>query len=304
MNTKAQKKIPVILDTDIGGDIDDTWALAMLLKSPELDTKLITTCFEDTTYRAKIVAKMLAIGQRADIPVGIGQSTGPNPNREGQKPWVENYDLSKYPGRVLADGVQAMIDTIMKSPEPVTLIGIGPLTNVAEALKREPRIAGKCRFVGMQGSVYRGHNNDPTAITEFNVVKDIPACQKTFTAPWREMILTPLDTCGSIRLQGDKYAAICASKDTLTRTIIENYRIWLGNRPENGQSTVLFDTVAVYLAFSTELLVMERLGIKVTDQGFTVVDPKAKKVNCALNWQNLSAYEDFLVERLIGKKPL
>ena len=49
-------KIPVILDTDIGSDIDDTWALAMLLKSPELDLKFVTTTTGDPRYRAKIVA--------------------------------------------------------------------------------------------------------------------------------------------------------------------------------------------------------------------------------------------------------
>ncbi|ACK41425.1 MULTISPECIES: nucleoside hydrolase [Dictyoglomus] len=54
-------KIPVILDTDIGTDMDDTWALAMLLNSPELDPKLITTVNGDTLYRAKLVAKLLKI---------------------------------------------------------------------------------------------------------------------------------------------------------------------------------------------------------------------------------------------------
>ena len=65
-------KIPVILDTDIGGDIDDTWALAMMLKSPELDVKLVVTDTGNTTYRAKIAAKMLEIAGRTDVPVGVG----------------------------------------------------------------------------------------------------------------------------------------------------------------------------------------------------------------------------------------
>ena len=66
------KKIPVILDTDIGTDIDDTWALAFLLKCPELDVKLITTASGDTFERAKIVAKILEIAGRTDIPIGLG----------------------------------------------------------------------------------------------------------------------------------------------------------------------------------------------------------------------------------------
>jgi inosine-uridine nucleoside N-ribohydrolase len=55
----VNKPIPVILDTDIGGDIDDTWALAMLLKSPELDLKLVVTDTGNTTYRAGVAAKLL-----------------------------------------------------------------------------------------------------------------------------------------------------------------------------------------------------------------------------------------------------
>jgi len=66
------KKIPVILDTDIGFDIDDLWALVMILKSPELDIKLITTDTGDTYYRAKLVAKTLEIANRTDIPIGVG----------------------------------------------------------------------------------------------------------------------------------------------------------------------------------------------------------------------------------------
>ena len=62
-------KIPVILDTDIGGDIDDTWALAMVLKSPELDLKLVVTDTGNTTYRACVTAKMLEVAGRTDVPV-------------------------------------------------------------------------------------------------------------------------------------------------------------------------------------------------------------------------------------------
>ena len=57
MNEANPRRIPVILDTDIGDDIDDTWALAMLLRSPELDVKLIVTDTRNTTTRARIVAR-------------------------------------------------------------------------------------------------------------------------------------------------------------------------------------------------------------------------------------------------------
>ena len=62
------KKLPVILDTDIGDDMDNTWALVMLLKSPQFDVKLITTTCGKSVYRAKIIAKLLTVAGRTDIP--------------------------------------------------------------------------------------------------------------------------------------------------------------------------------------------------------------------------------------------
>ncbi|OGS22349.1 MAG: hypothetical protein A2252_05340 [Elusimicrobia bacterium RIFOXYA2_FULL_39_19] len=291
------KKIPVILDTDIGGDIDDTWALALLLNSPELDTKLIVTDTADTGYRAKIVAKLLEIAGRTDIPIGIGHVYDSDGPREKQLPWVKDYNLSKYKGKVFEDGVQALIDTIMQSPEPVNLIGISPAANIKEALEREPLIARKAHFVGMFGCFGKSHDGKEETIAEFNVEKNITAAQAVFSAPWMSMTITPLDTCGIVRLKEKKYQQIVNCTNPLTRAIIENYRIWLKGRPDE-MSSILYDTVAVYLAFSTGLLEMKKMNISVDNKGYTVENPKARVVNCALNWKNLGAFEDLLVKRL------
>jgi inosine-uridine nucleoside N-ribohydrolase len=176
------QKTSIILDTDNGTDIDDTWALAMLLRSPELDTKLIVTDTGDTLY---------------------------------------------------------------------------------------PQV-----------------------------------CQRAFTAPW-DITITLLDTCGLDRLTGTKYQAIVSSKAPLTQATTENYRIWAANAKwaseldVEAESSSLFDTVAIYLAFSKKLLKVEQLGIRVTDDGYTVVDERAKAINCAVDWKNLSAFEDLLVRRLM-----
>ncbi len=131
------KPIPVILDTDIGDDIDDTWALALMLKCPELDVRLVVGDQGKPVYRAKLIAKLLESAGRADVPVGIGLDV--NRHGEGdQQAWVKDYDLKKYPGKIHEDGVQAIIDTIMSSDEPITLLAIGPLPNIRAALKREP----------------------------------------------------------------------------------------------------------------------------------------------------------------------
>jgi inosine-uridine nucleoside N-ribohydrolase len=246
---------------------------------------------------------MLEIGGRTDIPVGVGihtdDDTGP------QAPWVEGCALSGYPGSIYEDGVGALIETVMNSPVPVTLVCIGPVPNISAALEREPRIAERARFVGMHGSVRRGYGGSKTVSAEYNVCANAPACQKAFTAPW-DVTLTPLDTCGLVRLTGAKYRAVRDCEDPLIQALIENFRYWAKNVEwtkidAETASSVLFDTVAIYLAFSEELLVMERLGIRVTEDGYTVVDDGAKAINCAMEWTDLAAFEDFLVQRLTGE---
>jgi len=295
-SSNSPNKIPVILDTDIGGDIDDTWALVMMLKSPELDVKLVVTDTGNTMYRAKIVAKMLEIARRTDIPIGIGLHL--SDDLGGQADWVKEYELSSYPGTIYRDGVQALIETIMNSPEPITLICIGPMPNISAALKREPEITCKARFVGMHGSIRKGYNGSEKVSAEYNVSAYPKDCQKVFTAPW-DMTITPLDTCGLVKLEGEKYQKVAECKDPLIQALIENYKVWAKSTP--GRSSVLFDTVAIYLAFSEELLVMEELGVRVTDNGYTVIDETAKRMNCAMEWKDLPAFEDLLVNRLTGQ---
>jgi len=298
------KKIPVIYDSDIGDDIDDTWALGLLLKCPELDLKLVVGDQGKVQYRAKLFAKMLEAAGRTDVPVGIGLEIGSGGDGP-QAAWIKDYDLQKYPGKVHPDGVQAIIDTVMQSKEPITIIAVGPVPNLAAALEREPRIAQKARFVGMHGSVRLGYGGSKKVSAEYNVRADARACQKVFTAPW-DMIITPLDTCGLVHLQGDQYRRVRDSQDPVAAAVIQNYRHWDAARTKPGQpaasdarSSTLFDTVAVYLAFTTELAKVETLGIRVTDAGMTVIDPNAKQMAVATEWNNLNAFREFLVGRLI-----
>jgi inosine-uridine nucleoside N-ribohydrolase len=133
------------------------------------------------------------------------------------------------------------------------------------------------------------------------VVNHTPACQKVFEAPW-DMTITPLDTCGLVVLDGEKYQTVRQSTDPLNQALMENYRVWL--RAQNNEalldvrSSTLFDTVAVYLAFTDELTVMKTLSIRVTDDGMTVVDEKAKPMRVAVDWKDLDGFETFLVDRL------
>ena len=220
---------------------------------------------------------------------------------------VEDYEIARYPGMIHKDGIKRLINTIMDSPKPVTLICIGPLTNIAAALEIEPRIAKKARFVGMHGCLRKSPPEFGGGIlAEYNVKSDPKASQKVFSASW-DMTITPIDTCGFVRLKGKKYQMIHKCSDPLIQDLMENYKTWLKSQSENWRETfetrssILFDTVAVYLSFSNDLLVMEDLGVRVTDDGYTTIDENAKTIHCAVEWKDLSAFEDFLIERLTGK---
>ena len=293
------KKLPVILDTDIGDDIDDTWALVMLLKSPQMDVKLITTTNGKSVYRAKIIAKLLTVANRSDIPIGLG--AGGSDGMGGQQPWVKDFDLAGYKGKIHKDGVQALIDAINASPSPVTIISIGPSNTVAAALERQPGIAAKANFVGMQGSVYKGYDGGKPA-PEWNVKAAVPEAQKVFSAPWHQAVITPLDTCGLINLTGERFKKLTASNDPLLKALMETYRIWANNRNVDA-STILFDTVAVYLALPgpKPLLKMEDLHIKVTGDGMTVIDPAGARMTVATEWKDLDGFRDLLLKILLSE---
>jgi inosine-uridine nucleoside N-ribohydrolase len=300
----ALHRTPAILDTDIGDDIDDTWALALLLRSPELDLRLVTTDYGKPAYRGRLVARLLETAHRTDVAIGLGPEVEGVRGEGGQAAWVKDYELAKFPGKVHSDGAQAIVDVAMAAREPVTLICIGPLPTVARALEREPRIAEHLRFVGMYGSVHKGYEGKASPDAEWNVKAAPAACRRAFAAGW-PVAITPLDTCGLVQLEGEQYRALCAAADPLTRAVLENYRIWCGAEAQRAEraSTVLFDTVAVYLATSPDraFVRMADVRLAVRDDGMTVVDPAQKPIACALEWRDLAGYREFLVKRLTGK---
>ena len=290
-------KIPVIFDTDIGDDIDDTWALVMLLRSPQCDVKLITTSCGKAEYRAKIIAKMLTVARRTDIPIGLGEGgrggVGP------QQPWVAQYNLADYPGKVHQDGVAAVIEAIERSPQPMTVIAVGPLHTMAGVLARRPDVVGKAVFVGMHGSVRKGYGGGAVS-AEYNVKANAPAARKVLAAPWRETLITPLDTCGLVTLSGERFAGLKQSSDPVVKALLENYRIWAkkDSLDQLQASSVLYDTAAIYLAYPGDrpLMRLESLSITVTDDGFTRIDPQGRTMRVATSWTDLDAYRDLLVK--------
>lgn len=294
--------IPVILDTDIGSDIDDTWALAMALGSPEIDLRMVVSATGDTRHRAAIVGKMLEQVGRTDIEIAIGIPTDVGP--KNQERWVGDYDLSSYPGTVHEDGVRAMADMILTSAEVVTLVCIGPLPNIGALLKRAPEVVNKVRFVGMHGSVYKGYLGTDEIHAEYNVKFHLEDAQASLHADW-PITITPLDTCGMIRLKDDRQKRVATAGNRSMQAVIGNYRAWLAAIDKNEdiaevRSSTLFDTVAIYLAFSEDLLEIEELRIRVDDEGYTRIQDDGTPMRVATKWRDYEAFLDLLVERLLA----
>ena len=298
--SRNHARIPIILDTDIGDDIDDTWALAMLLGSQEVDLRLIVTGTNDTTEKARLVAKILERAGRTDVPIGIGVKTATGPTNQAK--WVGDYDLKNYKGKVEADGVKALIDCINAAGTTVTICAIGPMTNLSEALKRDPGIAKKARIVAMAGSVYIGYNGGKKPDIEYNIAANIKAAKVVLAAPWLNVTWAPLDSCGAFRIQGERYARLAASKAQRAVTVIANYDAWTGRKDyPKGESSILFDTLAVYLCLTEQGCEMKTVKLKIDDKGFTVPDEQGHPVRCALTLQNSEALGKLIEKTLMGK---
>ncbi len=292
--------MPVILDTDIGDDIDDTWALAMMLGTPQLDVQLIVTASDDTPTKTRLLAKMLELVGRTDIPIATGRKT--SDAKIHQLEWLGEYTLDTYPGTVHEDGVQALIDAVHAAKETIPICVIGPQTNLAEALRRDSSIAPKARIVSMAGSVHIGYGGKKGRQPEWNVVHDLPSAQAVFSAPW-DITIAPLDTCGTLVIKGERYQRVATSKNPLAVLTMENYAKW-SNRKHypTEESSVLYDTLAVYLLYQQDAVEMETVKLRVDEKGNTVPDPeKGRPVHCALHWKDRDAFEQHLIETVAGK---
>jgi len=298
-------KIPVILDTDLGDDIDDFWALSYLIRSPEVKPLLINTEFKDTRWRANIAAKLLELAGRSDIPVSAGIRSAIYGKDEGrQRDFVEGYSINDYPGTYRTDGVQAMIDLALASPDPVTFQVIAPPETFSAFVQRAPEsLIRKSRLVGMFGSVVTGYGGKPKVDAEWNVKACVGGAKIMFAAPWKEIVLTPLDTCGIVEFTGPLFERVMNSPDKVQQAMWKSSREWAirGNNGTYGpdkRTSTLFDTVATHLTYTERFLEMEEMRLSITDDGKTVRDPQGFSARVAIRWRDLDGYLHYLADRL------
>ncbi len=157
VDTASQSQVTrsaILLDTDIGDDIDDALALALALNSPEIELLGVTTVFGDTHKRAQLARYMLHVFGREDIPVAIGSGTPLQqhhaPSGVAQAAILEQcvFDQNMFSS---LSGPELIVQKALERQGQLTLVCIGPLTNVAQALLIEPRIISAIRSIVLMG---------------------------------------------------------------------------------------------------------------------------------------------------------
>lgn len=167
-----------LLDTDIGSDIDDAVCLAYLLAHPGCELLGITTVSGEPVARARMARAMCRVAGR-EVPIRAGASAPLRvPQRQPRAPQAAALPARDHEEELAAGGaVELMRETIRAHPGEVTLLAIGPLTNVAELVARDPEIPALLRSLVLMGGYYR-----TGAEPEWNVLLDPHAAAEVLAA--------------------------------------------------------------------------------------------------------------------------
>ncbi len=188
MNTNTGSARKILIDTDPG--IDDAMAIFYALESPELDVVGLTTVFGNahTSVCTTNALKLLEIADRTDIPVARGVEAplampyrGPVAFVHGEDGQGDVFLPPPTTSPVAVDAAHFIIQTVMESPGEITLVPLGPLTNLALAMQLEPTLSTQvAEIVLMGGNAFRGGNASPAA--EANILNDPEAADIVFGA--------------------------------------------------------------------------------------------------------------------------
>lgn len=274
--------IPVILDTDLamgapGSDIDDGFALAMALADPALDLRLVTTVNGNTDVESATLLTLDLLDRlhRTEVPVHRGADrplVRPPSNRGRGAGDVRRRRPQPQPA------VEVLLEHVLGHPGEITLIAVGPLTNVARAIEAEPRFAGSLKHLMIMGGLYLSELNSAEMPGEFNVWSDPEAASIVLdagiVASW-----VGLDVTRQVRLTRAQAAAMAASERAY-ESFAGRYSLgWidhLATLGDRSDSCALHDPLAVAAVSHPDLLTFapaylrlergdERRGVMTTD---------------------------------------
>jgi purine nucleosidase len=288
----------IIIDTDVGGDIDDAFALGLALRSPEFEILGISSAWGDTRLRARLLSRLLKETGRSEIPVAMGIAKHPPGKLDvlTQALYAQGGPADQgYP-----NAVGFILEQIKLHPGEITLIAIGPETNLGAAIDRDAATFRKLkRIVLMGGSVYRGygqfnygktHGPDP----EWNILCDIQAAHKVFGSGV-PLYVMPLDST-QIKLQELERAEIFKAGTALTDALLVLYTQWSRG---TSQTPTLFDAVAVAYAMHPELCPAQPMKLRVDDQAYTRVEAGSPNAQVCLR-SSSDQFLEFFMPRIVA----
>jgi purine nucleosidase len=252
--------IPVLLDTDIGSDIDDAVALAYLLRQPRCELVGITTVTGDVVKRAALAQITCERTGKTNVPIHCGATTpllwGPG------QPAVPHYEMVKHHSHNLSRPQNSVVDflrqTIRDRPGEITLLSIGPLTNIALLFALDPEIPSLLGgFVSMAGVFYQGKDRQ-----EWNCLVDPIATGMVYNATGSAKIpnghlSVGLDVTLECRMPADEVRSRFKPKPL--DVVLEMAGSWF----QHSQDITFHDPLAAALIFKPELCKYESGNIQV-----------------------------------------
>ena len=285
--TNVQK---VILDTDIGGDVDDAYALALLASLREAKVLGVTTVSGPTDQRAQSAAKLLATLGRSEIPIYAGRRSDQPMNRQYE--WARDFrsnSMKKF------SAVEFLRKQIQGAPGEITLIAIGPLTNLAELFVRYPETARQIkRIVIMGGAIYVGYDSKPPGVSEHNIKCDPVSARVVFTSG-APLTMVGLDATAMMQLNEEHQKKLFALGTPATDALAALTNLW-GNR-----IPTMFDPMAVAYALGHRFADDQQQHVVVDDDGLTRITDGPRNVTILLNPQK-EAFLDWYIAILAQKR--
>lgn len=286
--------VPVLFDTDIGTDIDDVYALAQILHSPELNLLGVTTVSGDAVARARLAAKLLATAGRTDVPVYAGTGTPPQ-NNQGHCVWAAGFTA---PALHESGGVEFLRQQINARPGEITILAVGEMTNVAALLAAEPGIGKKIKtIVLMGGAIRRGYAPNSKPEPEWNLRCNIAAAQTVFTSGV-PLLVAPLDSTADLILTPELCVRIFSRGTPLNDALAALDYTWRRTNTWNATAPTLFDSLAVALVAAPGLVPLTSLHVVIEADGLTrVIADRPPNAQVALT-SDPAAFLEYVTARL------
>ena len=293
----------VLIDTDIGDDIDDALALALAIQSPELEVKGITTVFGDTRLRGQLAQYLLKVFGREDIPVAVGIG---NPiqyrHRPSGVPQAAIIDRRlPLPALSPLSGPELIVETVLATHGKLTLLCIGPLTNVATALSLEPHL-----FMAIERLVVIGGSSQ-YPFPEWNMRSDARAAQIVLGAGI-PVTLLGWNITTRCQLQDSDIQRLRCHHTPQTQVLSTLLAIWQRHRPRwHPALPYLHDPLTVVALCAPELLEFREITARLISRGplsgFMVPHLlNGPLVHGAVNIEAEQARE-WIMERLLAPSP-